>query len=1458
MMAYNNLFSFKGAKLLPFLLLMCFGGGMVMGQTVNISGNSDNAYSNITDWDITHTDEHDWVVVEEPEKFAIGDYVMIYILKGLKLDTTNGEFEGYRSNTGNYALFIVDTIRVDTIEFNAATGFRDVADAPDPGRREGWVAQLIKVPVYQNARVTGELTAPGWDSVNGYGGILVLFVKNRLILNADINMDGKGFSGADPAGDVYNGDCYDPVSNAYTQNYYPASAMDSAGRKGEGPVETTYTKTRGKGKFILGGGGGNAMFSGGGGGGNYSQGSRGGGQRGGCESYPLVVGGEAGMGFKSWYYEGINLENYPNRIFFGGGGGTGTQDATHPATAGGDGGGIVVIIADTIETDGVSGIYANGESVSDSTNGASGGGGAGGNIVLAVNGYENTLTLSAIGGNGGNSTTAGGEGGDGGAGGGGAYWLQETSPLLNADITTKAQGPGSLSGSSAGIINDLSAPLNGLVYNSLPDDITVCSNIIPPKIDAAPPKGGDGSEPEITWIQSSDSINWEVAPGVNDQEDYEFTAPLDSTMHYSRVVKIGALTDSLTTAVTYNVLPAIQGNLIATDDLLACQGIDPYTNLEPVDTLSGAHVSTDTTFAWQEWNVNGETPVPAAGVNDERDYSLPVLMENTHFRRVVNSGVCTSISDTITITVLDSITDNTVSTKDTLCWGQSPELFDGSVPEGGNGSYDYAWEKSFSSSGPFIDAMGEDQDLDYTDSVFHSTHFFRRLVYSGADSSCVDTTEIQIVRVLDTIRNNLILEDALITLCQFDLLEGDGLTGSLPVDGDGNYRYSWEESSDLSVWSALSSDQTLAPDQVDLDTPGDLYIRRVVFSGKADVCKDTSEFVTLDIVEAISGNTITPLDETYCFGDTTAAVFTGAVASSGSDELGIEWQYRMDEDVPGNWQAAPEPAGGFSWDYKYSGSLSDTVYFRRLVWARKTDSVCTSIAQDSVIIKVQGPIQDNRMISLNGEILSSDFDSICAGEDILVAATSGAVMSGGDGNYSPVWEASSESDFSGVTTQADFDYSSNDFRNTVYLRRIISSGACDDTTAVLLVEPIELPAGRLLLAASQEDTVCASEWPVNLQLDPLQLDPNAQSYSAYVSYISENNSDSEVFDLDVTANPVLPVYVAADSAETYLFTLDSIVDNRQCVSESPDPNQPEVLVFESPVATLTVSDTSVCGIEITLTASNTGGIDWKWFASTAKVALDGSDTVTFTSTEMVTTALLDQWYNDTMKIYYGFELLTDESLNGCSDTAWVHVAHFQEVEELSLLKDTAEFYFDQTYNLFADEPELKVGISYWDVDDSGAGFTDDPLPIATDFELEQEHVYTWTIENGVECAVHEDELVVIQHDLRQYNGFSPDNDPLNQLFVIPGLNNEGVFFTFTLFNSWGTKVYEITDQEAVISTVEIDGVDEEEYIIWDGTLRGKETVAPAGTYYYTLHFGIRKNGEIIEEETKQGYIILRR
>jgi len=1464
MKRHNILSHSNRGRFLPLILILCLFNGGLAGQTV-INGPVINDYAEVVNMWTVESSDVDSVEVADASGFEVDDIVMLYQPKGFLIDTVSRIPTGAFGNVGEYALLIVSAKIGNLIVFNNSTQFSN----NHPHSR----SQLIKVAVYDSAIVENEVTAPAWDSATGTGGVVAMYVKGRLQLNDNIDVSGKGFRGAvPPPTDTYSGGCYldDP---GYQSFYFSLSANDSAGLKGEGAMEWNEMIARGKGRAINGGGGGNAYYAGGGGGGNYFSGGGGYGQSDICGG--VVVGDAAGEGGYGLQSNGL-YSNFENRIYFGGGGGTGVFDSGGlQSTPGGNGGGIVVIVANEIYSSGTGGIYAKGSDVDQVADGAGGGGGAGGCVVLDANKYSGNITLSAVGGKGGSTVNGGDVTGPGGGGAGGVYWLRyfdftvlDTVSNYSNHGTTETGGikHTAENGGATKLITNLEVPLRGFLFNTLPPDDTVCSDVIPDPIAASLPKGGVKPY-TYKWIQSPDGISgWVDASGTNDQMNYAFDTELTSTTYFRRVVfDSGSLIDT-STVFTYHVIPKIEGNLIFAPDSIVCNG-DQTGLILPSANLSGAEVDSDTLFYWEQ-NVKNTGWVAAVNINSERDYILPTLYDTTSFRRVVTSAkFCTSVSNEVRILVPDVIVNNTISTKDTLCEGQSPDLVTGSAPAGGDlSNYFYTWEKAIGQDVDYTTTSIDTRDLDYTDSIFMTTHFFRRIVYSAPDSSCVDTSNVQKIEVLGAIGNNLVDEDAVVHNCQFEPLDGDGLTGSQPTQGDGAYDYFWQVSTDQVSWTDVAYDQTLAPAQIDLDVPGDLFVRRLVFSGKDDVCRDTSNMITLDVVESISNNSITPITETYCFGDTVTGTFNGVSATSGTNEIGIEWQYRYVGDEADDWKSAPEPTGGYQWSYKYSEPLDDTIYFRRMAWARKSDTTCVDITADSVVIQVQAGIVNNELISVNGKMLmGAQTDSICTGSDLLVDATTEGEMSGGDeSSYAPTWEASETPDFSVATVSGSYDFTSADFRDPVYLRRIIASGACSDTTVDLLVEPIELPTGKLVIGASQPDTVCASEWPVNLTIESLQLDPLAGSYSAYISYISENHSGEESFVFDSDQTPVLPFIVSADSAETYVYTLDSIMDNRLCVSEILDPNQPSVLVFESPEATLTASDTSVCGNEVSLDATNSGGVDWSWFASRVDNAVEtsGTDTVTISDSWLHADATLDLWYNDTVIYYYGFVLETDESLNGCSDTAWVHVTHYQPVENFPLVKDevevdTVEFYFDQSYNLYEVEPPITVGKGSWSVDNSGAGFMDTAVAVANDFILEQEHVYTWTVENGADCPVWEDELVVIQHDLRQYNGFSPNNDSKNQLFVIPGLYSAS-YFTFTVFNSWGNKIYEITKDEARVMSVEIDGVPENEHILWDGTLAGEGTFAPEGTYYYTLTFGIEKNGEKTEYEPKQGYIILRR
>ncbi|HRH64042.1 MAG TPA: gliding motility-associated C-terminal domain-containing protein, partial [Bacteroidia bacterium] len=70
-------------------------------------------------------------------------------------------------------------------------------------------------------------------------------------------------------------------------------------------------------------------------------------------------------------------------------------------------------------------------------------------------------------------------------------------------------------------------------------------------------------------------------------------------------------------------------------------------------------------------------------------------------------------------------------------------------------------------------------------------------------------------------------------------------------------------------------------------------------------------------------------------------------------------------------------------------------------------------------------------------------------------------------------------------------------------------------------------------------------------------------------------------------------------------------------------------------------------------------------------------------------------------------------------------------------------------------------------------------------------VLSWTVSNGA-CAYSADEITISYLDLAIPNAISPNNDGINDAFVVPGLEYYSDV-KFTLFNSWGTIVYESSD-----------------------------------------------------------------
>jgi gliding motility-associated-like protein len=146
---------------------------------------------------------------------------------------------------------------------------------------------------------------------------------------------------------------------------------------------------------------------------------------------------------------------------------------------------------------------------------------------------------------------------------------------------------------------------------------------------------------------------------------------------------------------------------------------------------------------------------------------------------------------------------------------------------------------------------------------------------------------------------------------------------------------------------------------------------------------------------------------------------------------------------------------------------------------------------------------------------------------------------------------------------------------------------------------------------------------------------------------------------------------------------------------------------------------------------------------------------------------------------------------------------------------------------------IDIGIGQWGIVSSAGTFSDFNLKNTQITNLnEGENILVWTSVNGV-CPMLSD-TIIIQYqacpDTTVFipQGFSPNNDGTNDVFIITGTGGKNV--SVQIFNRWGSKVYENNNYQND----------------WGGTNEDSKELLDA-TYYYI----IKVDGEA---EARTGYI----
>jgi gliding motility-associated-like protein len=478
-------------------------------------------------------------------------------------------------------------------------------------------------------------------------------------------------------------------------------------------------------------------------------------------------------------------------------------------------------------------------------------------------------------------------------------------------------------------------------------------------------------------------------------------------------------------AILHDLIIPIKGFTfnVASGTQTICQGDTP-------DPIIASQPKGDAPANFQyKWlaRTNGSDWEDAPGSNNQKDYAPGPLFDTTYYKRVVTPSDTLSrdTSGVVTIYVHDSITNNVISPDDIICWNVRPDTMTGTVPAGGDGmSYGFLWENRTAAGGWSSLPGGILAGYRHPDPLQEST-YFRRKVTSGA---CIHYSDSLTVEVLDTIGGNQVADDQLI--CQHTA--ADSLFGGALSGGDNTYTYAWQLKIGFDSWIEQGTDMHLDPGI--LDTAVIHYYRRVAGSGGPlqDVCRDTSNVLTIQVLPEIFNNLLEPLDTLVCEGTDPGTIRPALVIGGGNEGYAYRWEKSLDQAAwtysAGGDQAvhAPEPP-------------ADTTWYRRIVISGECRDTSAAI-----LYNVHPRILNN---------LVTDHDTVCYNTQPLPFSQDGSAVSGGIGTYTYRWKSragpSAWEDATGVNDQPGYQASS--LMDTSYFTRVVESGVCIDTSNILTV-----------------------------------------------------------------------------------------------------------------------------------------------------------------------------------------------------------------------------------------------------------------------------------------------------------------------------------------------------------------------------------------------------------------------
>jgi gliding motility-associated-like protein len=416
---------------------------------------------------------------------------------------------------------------------------------------------------------------------------------------------------------------------------------------------------------------------------------------------------------------------------------------------------------------------------------------------------------------------------------------------------------------SSGVCFSFSNSVTVTVYpiitnNTISADQASCGSFTAATLIGTTPGGGTGSYIYQWQFSTDNGANWNNVGGGGTSANYS-PGTVSVTTQYRRVVT--SLPCSNTSGVvTITITPPITVNTIGSDQTFCSSGTPT--------TLTGAvPTGGNGTFGYQwESSLDAFNWSPIGGASG-LSYAPGNLTVTTYYHRIATSGSCTLTSNMVTITIVPSITGNTISADQTFCGSGDPTLLVGSAPAGGTGTYGYQWMSS--TDNVTFTPIGGAISQNYDPATVSVTTYFRRDVTSSA---CSSNSNVVTVTVVPVIGPNTI--DAYQRFCN----SGDPaiITGNTPTGGTGSYTYQWEVSSNNITWSPILTATSASYDPP--FTSSTVYYHRIVNSS---VCSSTSNTSTVLILQLPQITQVTHTN-VLCNGGNTGTITVSGTSTNGA------------------------------------------------------------------------------------------------------------------------------------------------------------------------------------------------------------------------------------------------------------------------------------------------------------------------------------------------------------------------------------------------------------------------------------------------------------------------------------------------------------------------------------------------------------------------------------------------